>query len=233
MNKALKILIASCAFIGFMALLLLAAYPLIPLFTQPEKLREIIEGFGVFAPVVFAFLVAAQVFFAPIPGQVAGAAGGYLFGTVLGTLYSMLGLIIGSSLAFLLAKKLGEPLVEKFVDPTTLKKFNSIVEKRGMITLFFLYLLPAIPDDALCYIAGLTKMNFRAFLAVSTLGRLPGFLVLNAIGDGIASSSGIIIWIIFGFIMIFSLIVFLNMERLEKAFVRLTERIRNQASPTR
>ena len=52
--------------------------------------------------------------------------------------------------------------------------------------LFLLYLLPATPDDAICFIAGLSRIRFRVFMVVVILGRLPGFIILSMLGDGIA-----------------------------------------------
>ena len=95
------------------ALIILLWNPLMEIFSNPDKIRNYIKSFGIFAPLIFIGIVILQVLFAPIPGQVAGIAGGYIFGVYLGILYSMIGLIIGSFIVFYLARKFGRTFVEK------------------------------------------------------------------------------------------------------------------------
>lgn len=210
-----------------MCILLLLAFPLLHIFTEYEKLKVIVNSYGIFAPLIFSLLVALQVFFAPIPGQVAGIMGGYLFGTFLGTFYGMIGILLGSIIAFLLSRKFGKPLVEKFIDKSTLKKFNRFIEKRGAFTLFLLYLIPLLPDDSFCYLAGLTKIKLKTFLLVSLFGRLPGFLILNAFGEGLTSFSGEIMWAIFIIFLVISFVVYFNLKKLEKFMFKLTHLKKN------
>lgn len=79
------------------AVVLLGVRELAPHLADPRGLRAYVRSFGVWAPVAFVFLQAAQVVFAPIPGQVFGFASGYLFGALAGTAYSVLGAAIGGT----------------------------------------------------------------------------------------------------------------------------------------
>ena len=69
-----------------------------------------------------------QVVAAPIPGEVTGLIGGYLYGPSIGTIYSTIGLTIGSWMAFVLARFFGLPLVEKAVKPSIIEKYDYFLE---------------------------------------------------------------------------------------------------------
>src|SRR5262249_47759247 len=56
----------------------------------------------------------------------------------------------------------------------------------GFWPMFLLFMLPGIPKDLLCYIAGLTPMHVLTFLVISTLGRFPGVLLSSLFGESIA-----------------------------------------------
>ena len=56
-----------------------------------------------------------QVVIAPIPGELTGVVGGFLFGTWRAVVYSSLGLTVGSAVAFMLARLIGLPFVKLFV----------------------------------------------------------------------------------------------------------------------
>ncbi len=202
--------------------------PLLTLFSNVDKLKGFILSFGILSPLIFILLVITQVLLAPVPGQAAGFASGYIFGTLMGTIYSMIGLIIGSYIAFVLARKYGRPFVEKVVDKKTLQKFDKICLNNGVFTLFLIYLLPALPDDAICYIAGLTKIRIRNLVLISAIGRFPGFLVLNLVGDGVASSNIKFSLILFSVLMVVSLFIYLYKNNLEKIMINSIKLIKSK-----
>ena len=159
----------------------------VPWLTDAEALRVGIESYGPLAPVVFIFLQAAQVIIAPIPGQVLGFVSGYLFGTVYGTVYSLIGAAIGSYIVFRLSRRYGRTYVERAIDPLLIERFDSFAGRRGLTALFVIFFIPGIPDDAICFVAGLTELRIRDMVIVSILGRVPGYLLINAAGAQLAA----------------------------------------------
>jgi uncharacterized membrane protein YdjX (TVP38/TMEM64 family) len=157
------------------------------LLTDPFALREWIRGYGPLAPVVFVALQAAQVIVAPIPGQVLGLASGFLFGTLWGTVYSLVGATVGSVVVFWLSRRLGRPFVEQALTAETLAKFDRFSTDDGPVALFLVFLVPGLPDDVICFCGGLTGMSIPKMVAISVVGRFPGYLVINATGAGFGS----------------------------------------------
>lgn len=216
MNKN-KAIIQFIAFILVLAAVSIIFFkPLVSLFSNADNLKNFILQFGSVSIILFILLAACQVLIAPIPGQAMGFAGGYIFGAFQGFLYSMMGLIIGSYFAFRLSRKFGRPFVEKIVDKRTLNKFDNISGKRGPFILFLIYLLPFLPDDAVCYIAGLTKIKITHLVIISAIGRFPGFMVLSIVGAGFASDNSVFSMILLASLMIISFLIYLFRNRLEK-----------------
>jgi uncharacterized membrane protein YdjX (TVP38/TMEM64 family) len=60
------------------------------------------------------------------------------------------------------------------VGAATFDRYAGVVSAHGGLWLFLIYLLPLLPDDAICAVAGLSRISFRRFLLLSTVGRLPG-----------------------------------------------------------
>lgn len=155
--------------------------------TDAEAARAYVRGFGVWAPLVLVALQALQIVLAPIPGQVLGAVGGYLFGPWQGTLYNMIGITIGSTAAFWLSRRFGRAYVERMIDPDALATFDTFVERRGLLSLFVLFLIPGLPDDVLCFVGGLTPIPIRRLVLVAIVGRTPAFFLANVFGDLLAA----------------------------------------------
>jgi Uncharacterized conserved protein len=159
------------------------AWPYLSILNNPEQTRNLIIGAGAWGPVVYILLQVAQAFIAPIPGQVIGFVGGYLFGTSWGLVYTLIGAGIGFTLIFVLTRKLGRPFVELFIKKELLEKFDHLTEDKGVLVFFLIFLLPAFPDDMICFIAGLTRIKISTLVLISIAGRLPGYAILSYTGS--------------------------------------------------
>ena len=160
---------------------------LVRLYQDKYFLRDTVAAWGWAAPLVFIAIQALQVIISPIPGEATGILGGFLFGQWLGLLYSTIGLTIGSLVSFTLGRWLGAHYVKNLVKEETWQKLGFIVEAEGAIVCFIIFLIPGLPKDIVCYLFGLSPMPFWVFAIVSSLGRVPGTLVLSAQGAKTAS----------------------------------------------
>jgi uncharacterized membrane protein YdjX (TVP38/TMEM64 family) len=156
------------------------------LLTDAAAVRAYVRGFGIWAPVVLIGLQTLQVVLAPIPGQVLGVVAGYLFGPWWGTLFNMIGIGLGSALAFWLSRRFGRTYVERTIHAEVLDRFDAIVDRGGLSALFVLFLVPGLPDDALCFVGGLTPIPLRRLVLVAVVGRAPAFFLVNVFGGLVA-----------------------------------------------
>lgn len=191
-----------------------------------EALRQFIDSFGIWAPVVLILLQVSQVIVAPVPGPVVGAAAGYAFGVLWGTIYGFIGLAIGSAIAILTAKRYGRPFVEDVIADETMDKFDYMADEHGFLPFLLLFLLPGFPDDAICFIAGLTDIDTKKLIIMASFGRVPGLLSLTVFGNSIALGN-VEIMILTGVIVILVSAVAWYMR---ESVVKPGENIRNPIS---
>ncbi len=156
--------------------------PLIAFFRDTERAAAFLRQWGAWAAVITIGLHVAQVLAGPIPGVALDWVNGLLFGPLLGTLFSMIGIGIGSTLAMWLSRRFGRPLVERFVDPKLLERLDGLVQRYGVLFIFLAFLFPFLPDDAVCYLAGLTPIPLAELALLALIGRLPGTFVANWLG---------------------------------------------------
>jgi uncharacterized membrane protein YdjX (TVP38/TMEM64 family) len=161
---------------------------LLRLYTDREFMHQILQRYGVLAPLVFIAIQASQVIIAPIPGDVTGVLGGFAFGQWLGFVSSTIGLTIGSLFAFWLGRRLGAPFVARVTGPEVWQRLDFVVEAEGAILCFIIFLVPGLPKDTLCYLFGVSPIPFWVFAVVSTLVRMPGTWMLSAGGAKAAAA---------------------------------------------
>lgn len=151
--------------------------------TDREGIKAFIESSGPAAPFVFIGFQIAQVIFAPVPGEISGFVGGYLFGTTLGFIYSTIGLTMGSAVNFWIGRVLGYRFVRRMMPKTKLEKFDRFISHQGIFVLLPLFVFPGFPKDYLCLFLGGTSLPFKVFILLAGFGRMPGTLLLSLQGE--------------------------------------------------
>lgn len=176
------------AIIGYLAWDIIAKGPLMTLLTNRDQLVTAVNSWGPFAPLLYILLQVLQTVAAPIPGQIVGSIGGFLFGPW-GILWTSIGTLIGCWIVFKIARRFGRPLLEKLFKKSAIDKFDFIINaKSSSLILFMIFLLPGFPDDIICYIAGLTKLSIKRLMTIVILGRFPVIVLTNYIGAEVGTN---------------------------------------------
>lgn len=165
-----------------------AGGPLTSLLSNRDRVVEVVNNMGFWAPLAYIALQIAQILFAPIPGQVVGGVGGYIFGWW-GILWTLIGSTIGYLIVILISRKFGRSLIEKIFKKETVDKFDFILGDNAAILLFLIFLLPGLPDDMVGYMAGLTNIKMSRLITLMTLGHIPTIIITNYIGMGLGEEN--------------------------------------------
>ena len=183
------LLIGALLYFSFSSNPLIVKYrELARLYSSRKEVKHLLERAGPYAPIVFIVLQALQVVLAPIPGEVTGFLGGWVFGTGLGFIYSSVGLALGSMLAFGLGRWLGLPLVHRLVSEQVYHKFDFVARTGGELVTLLFFLIPGFPKDYLCFLLGVSPLPFGTFLVIATFGRMPGTWLLSIQGAKVGSA---------------------------------------------
>jgi len=194
-------------------------------FINPKQLKLFLVSFGPYTAPVFILVQALQVVFAPVPGEVTGFVGGYLFGNTWGVIFSTIGLMLGSSLAFGIARALGMKFVERVVKKEYIDKFNFFVTHKGLYIAFILFVIPGLPKDSLCYLLGLTHMRFLDFFLMNLIGRLPGTFMLTLQGSAVKDEKYFYFFILTGTSIILFFMLYLTREFVLQRFSHIAHRM--------
>lgn len=190
-KKAVKVFIAAIVsvFIIYICYKFYMSINKSGVFSSIDAFKNFISGKGILAPFVFFLIQVVQIIISPIPGNVTTLAGGVLFGPLESSLLSCGAIILGSAIAFYLARAFGKPLVSKFVNQNVIDKYDKMFSSKSQNVLLIFFLIPFFPDDALCFLSGLSNMPFKTFITLVILGRSPGTVFASLAGSGIIHMS--------------------------------------------
>lgn len=190
-------------------------------FAEQKAVRDFLSTYGFWGILIFIFIQIVQVVIAPISHYTTSVMGGFLYGPLWGGVINWIGRVIGHLIAYALAAYIGRPIAEKFVDPTTMNKFDHIIKGDDKtlwsrsLALFLMIFLPVFPDDELSYLAGLAKFKFKYFFAITLLGHLGGSFALAYAGSGINTRDAYF-WVIMAVTFILVAVLIVVMFRMRK-----------------
>lgn len=180
-----KILFKLLLFTGAPAVLWASREPVAALwmwFSDQDAVTSSMDRLGLWGPVILSILFVLQVFFAFIPGQALMVACGYLYGFAGGFLLSWLSLVAGGEIAFLLARRCGRTFAEKWISAEILARWDRTAQGQSIGFFTITLVLPFVPNDAMCYVAGLGTISHRRFAIANLLGRGVACLFTSAVG---------------------------------------------------
>ena len=164
---------------------------------DPQKFRESL-GSGFASYLIFIGIQILQVIFAFIPGEAVEFAAGYVFGAFWGTVLCLIGVAIATAIVFGLTRLLGRKFTQIMLDKKDLKKLKFLNDEKNLEWIFaILYFIIGTPKDVITYFAGITKIKFGVFMAISTLCRIPSILTSAIAGQALGEENYLLSIIIF------------------------------------
>ena len=180
----------------FLLYLILDNYGILDKISSPEELQKIIQSKYLFVSALVYFAIQfLQVSVLPIPAMVTTAAGVFVFGNWYEpAIYSLLAIIPASMLAFFVGRKLGKPFVSWMVGKENVEKYLNKTQGKERPIFFMMFLLPLFPDDALCMIAGITKITYKFFFIMQLICRPPAILLTILMFNGVINKDILSTW---------------------------------------
>lgn len=145
-------------------------------------MRDFIQGFGVWAVLIYILLVAINTVTIMPPTLILIVLSGILFGPFMGSLALWTGLLLGSVAAFWIARLLAQEFISERLGGRA-AEFNRRLQKNGFSVVFVARVLGLPPYEIVNYAAGLSQIPFRDFLLATTFGSIPGAILFAATGD--------------------------------------------------
>ena len=139
--------------------------------SSQEAFVEFIESTGSFAPIAFLIIETVAVVILILPCAVGYPVATVAFGPFWSFILNAIATIAGSVIIFAIVRQWGQPIAEAAVKRKNFEKYEKFTNNTKVFEKFLavFLLMPFLPDNVLCYVAGLTKMKFKRFLAIVIL----------------------------------------------------------------
>ena len=136
---------------------------------------------------IIAYLVRPLIFFS---ATVLTILAGAIFGPVLGVLLTILSANAGAMIAYGIGRYFGDSIIDDENETSLLQKYGARMRQSSFNTVFIMRLI-FLPYDLVNYMSGFLKIDWKAFLAATILGSLPGTISFALFGSSIDISQGL------------------------------------------
>ena len=147
------------------------------------RVKNWVEDFGWFGPVVFVVAMIVQMFLLVIPTILLMIVSTLAYGPFWGSIINFTAVIIASSVGYAIGKYLGLSFIERLLGEKTTKKITTFIQEYGFWAVVITRINPFLSNDAISFVAGILKMNYWKFISATAVGITPLILLIAITGQ--------------------------------------------------
>lgn len=183
-KKTIITIIFSCL---IMALLCLIGYqPFMQFLNNPTKLKETLNQYHIFGYFILIIIMALQVIFIFLPGEIIEVASGFCYGVIGGTLICLIGASLGTIVIYFLIKHFGVKFASKLIDLNKINELKIIKKNKNLeIIIFIIFFIPGTPKDLFTYLVPFTTIKLPTFLLITGIARIPSIITSTISGSAL------------------------------------------------
>jgi len=182
-----------------------------------RTLKTFFESWGILAPVIYVLFVTVEVVVAPIPGTLLYLPGGMVFGWFWGGTLALIGNVLGAGVSCLLVRSVaGQAWTESLFTSQSLKRFQELIERRGLWIVVLLRINPLTSSDLVSYAAGFTRIRLGTLMLGTFFGMAPLCYLQALLSEELFAYFPWLVWPLLVICGIYTAVVVVVVRRLVK-----------------
>lgn len=160
-----------------------------------KRISSWVEQFGFWGPFFIILAMVAQMFLLVINVVALMLVAIIAFGPVWGSLIAIIAVLVASTIGYMLGRGLGEAGVSKIIGKKAEEKVCGFVSDYGVWAVMIARISPFLSNDAVSFVAGITKMGYLRFILATLAGIAPLTILLAWLGENDDRLVNGLIWV--------------------------------------
>ncbi|WP_179346463.1 TVP38/TMEM64 family protein [Winogradskyella ursingii] len=148
-----------------------------------QKIKNWVDGFGWFGPVVLVLAMIAQMFLLIIPTVLLMVVSILAYGPIWGSLIIIAAVYAASSVGYMIGQYFGQTFVLKLIGKKTENRIERFIKNYGFWAVVVTRLNPFLSNDAISFVGGILKMGYWRFIGATLIGILPLTIFIAFAGE--------------------------------------------------
>ena len=159
-----------------------------------ERIKNWVDGFGWFGPLLLVLCMVAQMFLLVIPSVALMVVSILAYGPVWDSLIVLVSIFTASSIGYWIGRYFGPAIVEKLIGHKSKKKIADFLEDYGFWAVIVTRLNPFLSNDAISFVGGILKMGYWRFIGATLVGITPLTVFIAIIGKSTDALKSGLLW---------------------------------------
>ncbi|SIR24686.1 TVP38/TMEM64 family protein [Pontibacter lucknowensis] len=160
-----------------------------------ERISSWVEQFGFWGPFFIILAMVAQMFLLVINVVALMLVAIIAYGPVWGSLIALAAVLVASTVGYLIGRGLGEAGVRRIIGHKAEEKVCGFVSEYGIWAVIIARISPFLSNDAVSFVAGITKMGYFKFIGATMAGIIPLTVLLAWLGEDDDRLMNGLIWV--------------------------------------
>lgn len=162
---------------------------------EQQQVAQWVQQFGFWGPVVLVLAMVAQMFLFVINNALLILVAVLAYGPWWGSLLAWVGVLTASSLGYWIGRSLGEAFIIRLLGEKAEHKVADFVRRYGAGAVALARLTPIISNDAISFVAGVTRMGYWKFISVTAVAIVPLIGLLAYLGQDSGRLKTGLLWV--------------------------------------
>lgn len=133
-----------------------------------DRIKEYVQQFGVLGPLAIILFIILQMFLIIFPSWLPIIVGVLAYGFWWGILINLIGVGIASTIGYFIGKKF-----KGIIGKEKREKWKYWIDNYGFGTVILFRISPFFSNDAISFIAGIFRMEYKKFMMATYAGMIP------------------------------------------------------------
>ncbi|SIT85232.1 TVP38/TMEM64 family protein [Pontibacter indicus] len=147
------------------------------------RISSWVEQFGFWGPIFIILAMVAQMFLVVVNVVALMLVAIIAYGPVWGSIIALVAVLVASTVGYFIGRGLGEAGVSKIIGHKAEKKVCGFVSDYGIWAVIVARISPFLSNDAVSFVAGLTRMSYFKFIGATLAGITPLTVLLAWLGE--------------------------------------------------
>jgi uncharacterized membrane protein YdjX (TVP38/TMEM64 family) len=148
-----------------------------------KRISSWVDQFGFWGPFFIILAMVAQMFLLVINVVALMLVAIIAYGPVWGSLVALTAVLVASTIGYMIGRGLGEAGVRRIIGPKAEEKVCGFVSDYGIWAVIIARISPFLSNDAVSFVAGITKMGYWRFIGATLAGITPLTILLAWLGE--------------------------------------------------
>lgn len=180
-----------------------------------DRTREYFKQFGIWGPVAIVIFIILQMFLIFFPSFLPIIIAVMAYGFWLGILISLIGIIFASTIGYYIGRKLKGAFLNKWIGKN-LQQMDFWISNYAFGVVVLFRISPFLSNDAISFIAGMLKMEYKKFMAATLAGMIPLSIGIGYFAEDISTLEDGMYWIGGAGLILYAVYVFIDYRRKKK-----------------